>query len=373
MEGASEWAGGVNPLDIGFGDGDAPEPVEKHRSSDSVGPRAAALAEGIMDLDPVDIPDLAADFDLEQELPPRMSEAPSMHSLPGTLRSSMDESSSVLNLQLTASTMVPKAAAGAKQAAKKRKAALLQNGNAELSKDVLRQWISSPEMVADTLREPRPLPRNRRELAMADHQRLHRRGQLAQLLTEEPLSGYVPPSLRALIAAAGAAASTSPARKRKQPEGDEGQAGEARGEASHAGGVGMDESHAGDLADTTAPLLDDMEFQPPDMDCLPDGDEDARVVNLARPSHSDDRLPSSLVDGIGEEERDEGQGEVAVDGEEEENQHAMSIEQQERTRKVVLMLQRCFRKVCIPLSKSIAPACKRRGTARWYSLCSKRA
>ena len=316
----SGWGAGDNPLDLAFEDAEVPrmddldEAPEKHRSSDQV-----PLADISKPQEDLEIPEALdmPDFDMENEIPlarPSDVQSVSLPATPGL--KSLDESSVLVDK----SPAIGVKKAVVKQVAKKRKPVVLLNQSTEIPKDEMRRWIMKPESASDLVRAPRPLPMNRQEEQKLYYDELRRKGQLADVMIAQPLVGFTSECLRKSLFDTDSGDRDGASKKRKHREEDQ--------EAIEA-----------------QLFNDDLDLAPPDFgDAGAGWAEDAPVDDVERSAVSEapasDRRsagPGIFDQGV-EEERDE-------EEDEEPKEKAKTTEQHERTKKVVLMLQKHFKGV----------------------------
>uniref|UniRef100_A0A6U4LIV4 Rad21/Rec8-like protein N-terminal domain-containing protein n=3 Tax=Hemiselmis andersenii TaxID=464988 RepID=A0A6U4LIV4_HEMAN len=341
--------GGDNPLDVNydmnFDDAevmrdegeDKPEDPEMRRDSDS-----QHFAPGDVDMDDYPAPDMP-DFDVEQ---PHPTARPSgVHSeLPATpIHASGNDESGMLDFDTPVIEMKK-----GKQA-KKRRANQMDDAT-EISKNTMRTWIHDADAVKDTLREPRTIPKTAQEAAKRRKDELLRKNRLAEAQAQEPLCGLIGPALAKAMAAMG------------PPQIVVQQAKEGNSRKRKSAGLN-DTSNAGeDESMQNATAQDDAwDPQQPDFDQPYDTGYDEGMPVQEYPDEvqgeGEEGVVAPVVDSVfGDYVKDDDEEEG---GAEEEGLHGKVTEQGERTKKVILMLQKCFShdkaKSDSPASKVSAP------------------
>jgi hypothetical protein len=319
------WGAGDNPLDLAFEDAEVPrmddldEAPEKHRSSDQI--PLADFNRPQEDLELPEAPDMP-EFDMENEIPMARPSDVQTVSLPATPGLKSLDESSILADNMPA-IGVKKAVV--KQVAKKRKPAVLLNQSTEIAKDEMRRWIMAPEAGAELVRPPRPLPLNRQAEQKMYYDELRRKGQLADVMLAQPLLGFIGERLRKSLFDADSGDRASSSKKRKDRE-------------------DVQQPEEPDMNMDAPPLHDDLDFPQPDFgDAGAGWGDDAAAEDVDRSAISD--AQASDRRSSGPSIFDQGNDEEEEEGEEEHGQKVKSktTEQHERTKKVVLMLQKHFK------------------------------
>jgi len=200
--GGSMEMDGANPLDIDYEplDPEAPradeEDPELRRDSDGsiLQPIAGAevLGRGLSEIG-ADA-DLIPDFEMEEPLAARPSEAHPA-SLPPTPIISRESEDGGLTSFATPELEINQRAKAARRRGTKRPQL---DAAIELHKEVTRAWVMDPESVLDLVRAPRALPRTRRATEFQDA--LEGGRGMAEAIMRQPMSNFLGSRLRHLIA-----------------------------------------------------------------------------------------------------------------------------------------------------------------------------
>ena len=316
------WGAGDNPLDLAFEDAEIPrmddldEAPEKHRSSDQV--PIADISRPQDDLEIPEAPEMP-EFDMEPEIPmARPSDVQSVSLPPTPGLKSLNETSLIGDK----SPAIGVKKAVIKQVAKRRKPAQVLNQSTEIPKEDMRRWISDSNSVADLVRQPRPLPMNRREEQEQHYDELRRKGQLAEFMLSQPLIGFIGKSLRKSLFDNDTG--SSGVKKRKGREDD----------------PKDDNLFHDDLLDLPAPEFGDASGWGDDGAAdIVDKSAELESPAAANEMPAFDRRSALSLASVFDQTIDEAEDA----GEEEQAQQAKTTEQQERTKKVVVMLKKHFK------------------------------
>ncbi len=279
-----------------------------------------------------DMPDMP-DFEIEEHAIARPSAA---HSAPGDVLGTPIRTENNESGMLEFDTPVIELKKGKAAASKRRRGHILDEST-EIPTAKMREWVMDENSVLDLLREPRSLPKTSAEAAKRHNEELLKKGKLVETLSREPLSGLMGQRLREVLASLGTksiqAQQPDNARKRKSsvqepeqwaaPEGDE---------ARDMGDVAQQDNV------WDAPDMPDYGYQP-DMDFeQQQHQEDEQEVAPAAQARSSRAMEDSVFEEYvkdDEEEQEEGPGR---------SEDGKVTEQAERTKKVIVMLQKSFRK-----------------------------
>mmetsp|Transcript_15730 Transcript_15730/g.39562 ORF Transcript_15730/g.39562 Transcript_15730/m.39562 type:complete len:594 (+) Transcript_15730:106-1887(+) len=329
----------ANPLDVNYDDniedaeamrqdeGERVDDPELRRDSDS-----QHFDPQEMDLEDFPAPDMP-DFAMEE--PHTVARPSAAHSVPPATPVQLPgpDDSGMLDFDTPVIEMKK-----GKQGKKRR--ANQMDETTEISKNTMRNWIHHAESLDQTLREPRTLPKTAHEAAKRRKDELLKKNKLAEAQAQEPLCGVIGPALAKAMAAMGPPqivvqqAKEGSSRKRK-PAG-----------SNDASNLVDDDSMQ------NAPPQDDAcDPQQPDFDPPYDAYDgyDAPYDERVEEAEYEDQGQGQAQEGGDGQVTDSVFGDYVMDEDEEEEGrtgeeglHGKVTEQGERTKKVIVMLQKCF-------------------------------
>ncbi len=287
------------------------------------------------DYAPPEMPDMP-DFDIEEHAIARPSAA---HSAPGDVLGTPIRTENNESGMLEFDTPVIELKKGKAAASKRRRGHILDEST-EIPKAKMREWIMDPNSVRDLLREPRTLPKTSAEAAKRHNEDLLKKGKLVETLAREPLSGLMGQRLREVLASL--ATKSTQVQQPDMPKKRKASVQEPQQEAAPEDNEVQD---MGDVAQQDnvwdAPEMPDVpeyDYQP-DMDYeQPQHQEDEQEAAPAAQARSSRGMEDSVFDEYVKED-EEGEEEGAGRSED-----GKVTEQAERTKKVIVMLQKSFRK-----------------------------
>mmetsp|Transcript_22404 Transcript_22404/g.52935 ORF Transcript_22404/g.52935 Transcript_22404/m.52935 type:complete len:588 (-) Transcript_22404:45-1808(-) len=339
---------GANPLDVNY-DVASPEPEERAEEED---PELARDEEGEVEepeirrdsdgsaLNQPDIdlemdPDLAGpdlpDFDDIQYVEPEPPKARPSEAVSGSVPPTPLKEGESMAEGMEFDTPVVEVKRPRLANRRKRNHAQLDKST-EIPKEVVRAWIMNPDSVSDLIRQPQPLPRNRAEVAKNELVR----SKVLDAVMVQPLSGFLGPRLhRFMLDMSTPERRPAPASGKKRKAGqeepvdveleDEDKRMEDEDEE------GDKEDKEGDKEISAAP---EDEPEVPQEEELPMQEEEAP----AEVGEASEAPQAGVVEGVFSDYVQDD-----VDELEEGDADKEIPEQQERTKKVILMLQKSFK------------------------------
>jgi hypothetical protein len=279
---------------------------------------------------PPDMPD----FDIEEQ-EHAMARPSAAHSAPGDVLGTPIRVDNNESGMLEFDTPVIEVRQGRQAAAKKHRGKVLDEST-EISRSKMREWIMDPNSVKELLREPRTLPKTKAEAVKQQNVELLKKGKLIETLSREPLSGLMGPRLCEVLASMSAQSVRvqEPASSKKRKANVEPEK-EAAAEDDDLRGI-PDAQHDNVWDNPEMP-----DYDMPEMDMEPQQQQDeyeeiAAAPESARRGMLEDTVFDEYVRDV--EEVDEEHGREADD-----DLQGRVTEQEERTKKVIVMLQKSFR------------------------------